>query len=169
MTYQAAYNYDGVDIKLANALWALGYLRSDDLPKIAEELKRQGNRSAALSKLADEPGDGPDNRMLFEKAMVELEGGSLGLRTAVLEYAYWISGLIGAGDLTPYEGAKVIWEVADRARVKGTLVEELNGFIYAASEYEDRQNDQEMIAEAIAKKAATLLRDRRSSRDPSPA
>ena len=126
-----------IEPDVARAMWALRLLDSRQLPSIARDLLSGGYDSLSLRKMAlAEPG--PIANELFGDALDELGAGAQAERQAAMTYARWICERMLLGDLGSYQGAKEIW------RMSVALVEhlvELDPFIYAASEYEDRPND----------------------------
>jgi len=76
-------------------------------------------------------------------------------RDAVLKYARWISARIVLGEMTPYDGAKAIWHAS--LDLEDDPVPELDPFIYAASESEDRPEDRTFFDEEIKKHALQLV------------
>jgi hypothetical protein len=94
--------------------------------------------------------------MLFEAAMTELGCTPMSPREAALTYARWICERIVLDQLTPYEGAKAIWNASLQA-ADDEPFPELDPFIYAASEFEDRPEDRRFFDAAIRKHALHLI------------
>lgn len=63
---------------------------------------------------------------------------------------------IVSGKTDPYEGAKRIWILYNQARPEEHLVD-LDPFVYWASEWEDRPEDEAFIANAIRVNARHLI------------
>jgi hypothetical protein len=62
---------------------------------------------------------------------------------------------ISNNTVSPYEGAKAIWNLATRLRP--LRLPELDPFIYAASEWEERTEDRALFERAIVDSAKELL------------
>jgi hypothetical protein len=92
---------------------------------------------------------------LFCRALSELGLTIPDKRTAALQYARCVSKLIVSGEVTPYHGAKSLW-IASLA-VAETSFHDLDPFIYAASEYEDRPQDKAFFDESIVTEAQRVL------------
>jgi hypothetical protein len=65
-------------------------------------------------------------------------------------------GLILDGKLDPYIGARLLWKASVNNDIDHE--HELDPFIYAASEYEDRPEDREGFKRAIIEEARDLVR-----------
>ncbi|HEY8967014.1 MAG TPA: hypothetical protein VIM58_11245, partial [Candidatus Methylacidiphilales bacterium] len=74
---------------------------------------------------------------------------------ALRSYARIVSASILAETITPIDGAKRIWRVVRASQVPD--FDEFNGFIYAASEFEQKPAEREFFARAIREEAAKLL------------
>jgi len=70
---------------------------------------------------------------------------------ALRKYAKQIATSILTSEVSPLEGARLIWRATLKAGVQG--FRELDGFIYAASELEDRPQDKELFEKAITEEA----------------
>jgi len=91
---------------------------------------------------------------LFETTLDQF--GSLSVEDAARIYARVIAEAILRGLVEPYVGARTIWAAASRVHETSEF-HELDPFIYAASEYEDRPNDRAFFASAIESEARSLL------------
>jgi hypothetical protein len=138
-------------IETAEVLWALHQLPSEELPQTATELLTAGYDCQALRVLAGltstELADASD---LFERVMRELGRPPLPRREAVLRYTRLVSKEILHGEIAPYDGAKRIWNVSIGL---DTPLHEVDPFVYAASEYEDRPTDRDFFDSEILKEA----------------
>src|ERR1043166_2804472 len=141
-------------LEVVFAMRTLGMLSSRDLPAIAITALTQGHDSPSLRRLAASDVS-EDTRMLFEAAMTELGCTPMSAREAALTYARWICERIVLDQLTPYEGAKVIWNASLQAG--DDPPPELDPFIYAASEFEDRPEDRVFFDAEIRKHAVGLI------------
>ena len=140
------------DLKSTQALWVLGLIPSDDLPDIATQALTQGIDSKSLLELSGLTGNEPQEaRKLFTQALNELGCKDIEKADALKLYAKTISSLILALGITPLEGAKRIWQATLTARIEG--FHDLDGFIYAASEMEDRPGDKALFETGIIEEA----------------
>lgn len=118
------------------ALWTLGRLSSDDLPKVACEWLADGENSVALRELGGVSAPvmsevGP----LFARALRELGIVPPNKDDALWFLASYYAQSIVDGVVTPYSGARKIWkEVANGFEAPDQL---LLSFVGAASELED--------------------------------
>lgn len=126
----------------------LGLMLPDELSVVALDALEEGFDSPALRMLAglseNETAEAWD---LFDRALAELRIVKPAKRDAVVALAREVAKQIKAGTITPYEGAKEIWDL--------TLLDldahfpELDTFVYGASEWEDRPIDRGAFAEGI--------------------
>ena len=142
----------GFDYKSVQARWVLGLIPSDDLPNIATQALSAGIESKSLAELAGLTGNETDEaRKLFEQVLNELGGEGMKTADALKHYAKIVSTSILASEITPLEGAKRIWQTTLNASVPG--FHDLDGFIYAASELEDRPEDKALFEKTIIDEA----------------
>jgi hypothetical protein len=141
-------------LALAQAMLKLRLLSPDDLPAIAREALSDGYDSPSLRQLAASNHD-PDRETLFAKAVGEVGLAAVSARDAALTYARWICERILLDEIKPYDGAKAIWHVT--LDLGDTVLPELDPFIYAASESEDRPEDRNFFDEEIKKHALRLV------------
>ena len=87
-------------------------------------------------------------------------------RDAVMYLAREIAKEILAGTMTAYLGAKQIWDLTLHAL--DADLPELDTFVYAASEWEDRPEDRVAFEEGIVASARELVNSRASTPPPSP-
>ncbi len=106
---------------------------------------------AGLSKNADEQ----EARSLFDRALGELNMTAPSRRDAVLCLSEQFAHRIVRGTIAPYEGAKRIWDLTRRGGTE--RIHELDPFIYAASEWEDRPEDRVRFERAIIDEARALI------------
>jgi hypothetical protein len=92
---------------------------------------------------------------LFERALVELELPLPTAPEAAMGLARDIATKVLDGATTPYGGAKQIWELS--LRIPDEHLPQLDTFIYAASEWEDRPEDRNIFAEGIVVAARELV------------
>jgi hypothetical protein len=145
-----------MNIELAEALWILEMLSQDELPDIAIELLDDGLYSPDLQKLSElSPDSSNEISDAFERSLLSLGRGRLTKTNAVQIYARAIAAEILNGEITPYSGARKIWDAT--LKIADPTVPDLDPFIYAASEHEERPNDREFFNQEILKCARELL------------
>ena len=88
---------------------------------------------------------------IFERAIRELGWVIPDRRSAAARYARCVAQLILSGDVAPRDGAKTLWR--DSLAVHDRSFHELDPFIYASSEYDDRPEDFAFFDAAIVKEA----------------
>ena len=131
----------------------LGLILPDDLPDIAANALSAGMESKSLVALAGLNGSETDEaRKLFERALSELGCDSMEKVDALRNYARVVSVAMLKSELAPLEGAKQIWKATLNAEVEN--FHDLDPFIYAASELEDRPQDRALFEKAILDEAA---------------
>ena len=142
----------GFDLKSIQAEWVLGLIATNDLPDIAAKAVSAGIESKSLVELAGLNGNETDEaRKLFGQALNELGCRSMEKAEALGRYAKIVSTLILASEVAPLEGAKRIWQATRKAELNG--FHDLDGFIYAASELEERPEDKALLEKAIIEEA----------------
>ncbi len=141
------------DLKRIEALWVLGLLSSDELPDLAAEALAQGFESKSLVELAGcLPDETDDIRRLFNRSLREITGKRRMLKTDALRiYAKQISTAILTSEISPLDGARLVWRATLKAGVRG--FHELDGFVYSASEMEDRPEDKRLFEKVIGEEA----------------
>jgi hypothetical protein len=101
--------------------------------------------------------DDADNaNALFEKVLKEMGVETLTKRDAVEKLSHYLAQQILGGAVSPYTGAKEIWKLTLAAQEE--CFPELDPFIYAASEYEDRISDRPFFDNAIMREAESFVR-----------
>jgi hypothetical protein len=144
---------DRLEVLVAESVLGLG--RSEDLPGAALALLQSGFDSPALVALAGlSSADVSEAPQLFDRAVAELSVSTPDPRSAVIRLSQEVAADIAAGTTAPYEGAKRIWALT--LRVPTEHIRELDPFIYAASEWEDRPDDRVRFEEDIAREAQAL-------------
>lgn len=153
--------------KLSNSLHgsailsALNILDEASLPALAARLVADGLESPALIELAGIPtGNESDIRRLFAGALVELGISIPDSHEALHGYAHDQSCSLLAGEISPYECAKAIWHAC---LASGVVCHDLDPFIYAASEFEDRSADRDFFSCAILEEARRWAKDGKPS------
>jgi hypothetical protein len=140
------------DLKSVQAQWVLGLILSDDLPDIAAKALAKGIESKSLIELAGLNGCETDEaKKLFGQALGELGFKNMETIDALKNYARFVSTAMLEAELMPLEGAKLIWQASRRLNLPD--FHDLDGFIYAASELEDRPQDKELFEKVILEEA----------------
>jgi hypothetical protein len=145
-----------LDLALVASRYVLGLVPVESLPAVATDALVAGWDADSLRVLAGLNGAPSEARDLFERSVAVL-GLALPPETeALAAVAHAISADIVDERVTPYVGAKQIWEASLRVEARAPL---LDPFIYAASEWEDRPEDRALFEEGIVATAAGLLAD----------
>jgi hypothetical protein len=131
----------------------LGLAGPENLPVAADTALRGGLVSPALIALMD--ADPSEARALFDRALDELKVSKPSQREAIMQLAHDAAAGIVDGTVAPYSGAKRIWELTSCAPT--VRIPELDPFIYAASEWEDRPEDRAHFERGIISEARALL------------
>lgn len=132
-------------------LWALKLLPIDKLPQTAIDLLEAGYDSQPLLELAGlSKSELTEATDLFAKVLFEIGRTPLSKREAALRYTGLISKEIILGKISPYNGAKQIWRASIGLEEP---LHEVDTFVYAASEFEDRPDDRDFFADEIVKEA----------------
>jgi len=95
-------------------------------------------------------------RGVFYRVLSELKVEMPGRRDAVMHLTREIAKEILAGTMDAYVGAKQIWEITLRATDED--FPELDTFVYAASEWENRPKDRKIFTEGIVAAARDLVK-----------
>jgi len=139
-------------LDLVAAKWALGLVPSEALPRIAVDALEAGFDTPSLRRLAGElrpllAETGP----LFEEVLGELGVAIPDKSRAALVIAKSYAIQITEGSLSPYEGAREIWQI--ELAVEG-LMTELGPFVYWASEWQEADSPGRRECEAAIRAAA---------------
>jgi len=136
----------------------LGLESADRLPGIAAEALGDGCESPTLRTLAGMCGSRAEELLpMFEQALQDLGLHKPPRRDAVLRLAHETARQISRGELSPYLGSKKIWELTLLA--PDEVIAELDPFIYAVSEWEERPNERDFFEAAIMRTAEGLVRN----------
>jgi len=140
------------ELRGAIAAWVLGLLVADDLPTVATTALVDGLDNSWLRQLAGLSSPTMiDASELLQRGLEECGRAIPDKRSAALQYASCVSRLILTRTITPSDGANAIWRAS--IAVGDTSFHELDLFIYASSEYEDRPADRPMFDGAIVNEA----------------
>jgi hypothetical protein len=138
------------------ALWVLDMLHSDQIPGLAAIGLQQGYDIAGIRRLAGAVGsDTTEAKTSFSRALEELHLVLPSRAEAGRQLAAAIASQIVNGRLEVFEAAR---RIAQISRAVGPGFHDLDAFIYAESEAEDRPADREFFARQIFDKACDLLR-----------
>ena len=144
-------------LDIAAAKLVLGLLYAEVVPEIGTRALVEGYDSPALRVVAGLIEAQSDEAIpLFKQALSELTWPLPNQREAVLLLARELAAQVLRGELSPYQGAKKIWWLTREADEVG---HELDPFIYAASEWEDRPEDRPLFERAIMEEAKALVDD----------
>jgi hypothetical protein len=142
------------DLRGAVAAWVLGFLQTDDLPQLAATALGEGLDNAALRQLSGVTSADIDvGNELLRRGLEESGWSVPDERTAAVQYAVCVSRLILSEDLTPYQGARAIWQAS--LSVGDRSFHDLDPFIYAAAEWEERPQDRRHFEQAVVEEART--------------
>lgn len=140
------------DLISIQARWVLGIIPVDDLPDIAAGALCAGFESKSLLELAaTSRRETDETRRLFNRALNELGLEPMSKSDALRLYANYISAAMLASEITPLNGAKQIWNAVLDSGME--CFHDLDPFIYAASEMEDRRGETEFFEQEILKEA----------------
>lgn len=146
-------------LDLAEALFVLDLLPSDKLPEVAVSALVDGINNRPMQILAGlTSGELQTARELFTQALLLLDRGKLSKEEAVRRYTRFVSRQILSGEVPPYEGARKIWGASTKINVE---FHDVDPFIYAASEYEDRPEDREFFKKEILLEAQRWIAPQR--------
>jgi hypothetical protein len=143
-------------LELAVSKVVLGLLRSDDLAGVAVQALEDGCDSPSLRILAGlNASEADETRRMFDQVLSELDVAVPSKRDAVIRLARETAKEILVGTTGTYPGAKQIWVLTLRASDED--LPELDSFVYAASEWEDRPEDRAAFEEGIVAAARDLV------------
>ena len=148
------------DFRLLAAKDLLGFVGADAMPPEATRALLEGIDSPSVRQLAGmDRADSEDVRATFRAALRELAIETPSLREAAILLATEAARRITQGTLPPYEGAKEIWHIVTSS---GEHLPELDAFIYAADEWEERPKARKHFEAGIVAAARDLVRSRSS-------
>ena len=135
--------------------YVLGLLPATNLPAVGVQALEAGYDSPSLRQLAGIGGDDPDvARKLFIRSVQEIGLIVPTPAEAGLCVARAIAGEVLTGAVTPYEGAKRIW---DEICTRFPDIAELTPFIGLASEYEDDEQHRDSYSRRIVERCRGLM------------
>lgn len=130
----------------------LGILTNEELIRMATDAIASGCDSEAVFQLSICTVDETDEiNMHFAKLKDERGGENMSMLEALRHYAKETSVSILSGAVSPSDGAKMIWRATLKAKLPS--FHDLDGFIYAASEMDDRPADKALFEAGILEEA----------------
>ncbi|MEM7051982.1 MAG: hypothetical protein AAF604_20105 [Acidobacteriota bacterium] len=143
-------------LKVAASRAVLGLLQSDELIRVGVQALVSGCDSPSLRILAGlNATEIEEARGMFKRALSELRVAVPGKRDAVMHLARETAKGILSGTTGVYLGAKQIWDLTHRA--SDEEFPELDSFVYAASEWEDRPEARHDFEEGIVAAAREFV------------
>ena len=143
-------------LRLLAARELLHFVGPAALVSAAADALGQGVDSPSIRQLAGmDSGEGDDVRAVFDTALRELGIEKPSPREATMLIAAEVARRIEASTVSPYEGAKEIWHLA--VGLHPEHFPELDPFVYAASEWDERPRDQQLFAAGILAAAHDLV------------
>jgi hypothetical protein len=140
----------------------LGLAPPEEHVNAAVRTLEKGHDSPSLRLLAVlTPTETAKAEELFDSALAELSLLRPSKRDAVMSLALATAEAVSSGVITPSDGAKQVWELT--LRDPKDRFPELDTFVYAASEWDDRPEDRKPFAEGIVAAAEELLRRPRAA------
>ena len=144
------------NLRLLAAKSLLGFVGPDAVAAGATRALQEGVDSPSIRRLAGMDGaDGEDIRDALRAVLAELAIAMPTEREAAILVSTEIAGRIVQGTVPPYDGAKDIWSIA--RGLSPADLPELDAFVYAASEWEDRPRDRNRFAAGIVAAARDLV------------
>ena len=140
------------------AKYVLGLVDAENLPALAMQWIQEGHDVPALWQLASLTTPTREDAIPALKEALQEIGVSLpDRRRAVMLLALKTARRIVQSNLPPYEGANTIWQLTLLGDPE--KFHDLDAFVYAASEWEDRCQDRAFFDRAIMQAAHKLLHD----------
>ncbi len=144
------------DLERAEMLQMLGILSKEKLLQMAKDAVTGGCDDPAVTQLSMFALNEVDEiNAQFEKIKIQCDKEAMSMLSALRLYAKEISTLILSGAISPREGANMLWRAQINSRME--TFHELDGFIYAASEMDDRPEDSVLFEEGILKEAKRVI------------
>ncbi len=144
------------NLRLVTAKYMLDAVGTDAIVSAATNALMEGVDSPSLRQLAGMNGaDSAEVRAVFRATLRELQIESPTPREAAMLVATEIAMRITRGVISPYDGAKEIWQIC--AGLPEDELRELDPFVYAASEWEERPKDRDRFAAGILGAAHDLV------------
>lgn len=139
-------------LETAVAAWTLGRVESLDLPRVATAWLAHGHDSPAVQVLAGYTSeDAFQPEVLWQQVLRELACPVLTKESAAVTYAVCVARLIVSSEVRPYEGAKALSRAS--LAVRDSAFHDLDPFVYAVDEYNERPADRSFFEQAIMAEA----------------
>jgi hypothetical protein len=156
MHYFEQVEMPGKSLRLLAAKALLDFVGTEGMQAEATNLLVRGMDSPSIRHLAGmSTADNDEVRAVFRTVLRELGIDSPSPREAVILVATEVASRITTGVMSPYDGAKEIWNIAVRLPLEH--FPEFDAFVYAASEWEERPEDEMVFAEGIVAAARDLV------------
>jgi len=145
-------------LEIESANFVLGLTAVERLPDVAAQALSEGYDSPGLRRLAGltDFNAAEEALRLFKQSLLQVGIPLPDKREAVLLLARETAAKVLCGEFSPYEGGKRIWQLT---LVAGGVAPELDPFIYASSEWEERPKDRALFERAIREAAKNLVGD----------
>ncbi len=144
------------DLRIVASKLVAGLLPSENLCEAAAQALGDGFDSPALRILAGlTAAEADEAKGLFDRVLSELNVPKPTKSEAVMHLARETAERIIIGKTAPYEGSKQIWELT--LLLPEEHFSELDPFVYAASEWEDRPEDRCIFEDGITAAAREFL------------
>ena len=144
------------NLERAEVLQVLGILSKEELLQMAKDAVAEGCDDPAVTQLSIFTLNEVDEiNAQFKKMKGQCDKEAMSMLSALRFYAKEISTLILSGAMSPREGANMLWRAQINSRME--TFHELDGFIYAASEMDDRPEDSALFEEGILKEAKRVI------------
>lgn len=139
-------------LELAASRFALRLIGSEDLARVAVQCLELGFDAPSLRILAGlTEGEADEAKRVFEEVLKEFGVPMPNVRAAVKRLAREAAKEIVSGKVDAYVGAKRIWDLTLSAPHERWP--DLDPFIYAASEWEERPEDREFFEKEVLAEA----------------
>jgi hypothetical protein len=146
----------GENLRLLAAKDLLGLVGPEDMASEATTALLEGVDSPSIRQLAGmSSAESDEVRGVFQSALRELDIESPSPREAAILVATEVASRITEGSVSPYDGAKEIWHIVRRLPLE--RFPELDTFVYGASEWKERPEDQKNFADGIVAAAHDLV------------
>jgi hypothetical protein len=143
-------------LRLLAAKALLGLVGPEAMPSEATNALVQGVDSPSIRRLAGLSSvESDEARGVFQAALRELGIESPSPREAAILVATEIASRITDGTVSPYDGAKEIWDLVRLVPLEH--FPEFDAFVYAASEWEEWPENQKNFAAGIVAAAHNLV------------
>jgi len=138
----------GESLRLVAAKDLLGFIGPEAIVSKAANVLNEGVDSHSIRQLAGmSSAESDEVRTVFHAALRELGLEAPSPHEAAILVATEVASRIAGGSTSPYDGAKEIWNIVRRLPLEP--LPELDTFVYGASEWEERPEDQKNFAAGI--------------------